>query len=209
MGTEYDLVSEESKETIGFSAVIMKRAIVIDADSRDPLAASPAEVIPAMTPMAPVSGGKYKAIRRTLADGTCTTGQKVVPVAETTMFAVGDVIQMVAASTPTAAASAMGTIDSIVAGVSVTLVANSSTQVDSGDIVEVAENALADDAVLLLSRVDLRNAEAVAVDKGAAGVIEGQCVQAALNYCAAGGIALTRLEVELDRMDLVPATAGS
>ena len=210
MASQYDRTTDNDKPTAGFGPILMKRSIVIDADSRDPLGTSPEERIPAMTPMAPVSGGKYKPIRRTLADAACTTGENVVGVTETTMFAVGDVVEVVALADPTAAGAAMGTIASIVAGVSITLVANSTTAVASGDIVEVAENAEADDAVILLSDVDLRDVNGDAVDTGAAGVIAGQVHKAALNYCTAAGIALDRLESEeLAGIDFVPATAGA
>jgi len=210
MASQYEHVTDQDKPTAGFSAILMKRSFVIDADSRDPLGTSPEERIPAMTPMAPVSGGKYKPIRRTLADGGCLTNAKVVPVTETTMFAAGDVVRVVAQADPTAASSELGTIDTISAGVSITLVANAVTAVVSGDIIEVAENAEAADAVILLSDVDLRNADGDAVDHGAVGVIAGQCREAALNYCTAAGIALSRLQTEeLPEIDFVPATAGA
>ena len=207
--SELDLVTEDNKPTAGFSVVGKKRSIIIDGDSRDPLAATPTERLAAMTPMAPVSGGKYKPVRRTLADAGCTTGETVVGVAETTMFAVGDVVEVVGQATPTAAADAMGTIESIVAGVSITLASTSTTGVSSGDIIEVAENARADDAVLLLAEIDLRDTGGDAVDKGSAGVIDGQAKHSALNYCSSGGICTTRLEYELDQFDFIPATAGA
>jgi len=210
MASQYDHVTDQDKPTAGFSAILMKRSFVIDADSRDPLGTSPEERIPAMTPMAEISGGggKYAPIRRTLADGGCLTNAKVVPVTETTMFAVGDVVRVVAQADPTAASDELGTIDSISDGVSITLEANAVTAVVSGDIIEVAENALAERAVILREDVDVRNKEGTAVDSGGVGVIGAQLRESALNYCTAGGICLTRLRYELDQMDIVPATVG-
>ena len=81
MSTEWDLLTESAKEGIGFRHIDLKRAIIVAAASLDPLAAAPTNVIPAGTPMGAVpASGFFKPIRRTLANGGCTTGQTTVPV---------------------------------------------------------------------------------------------------------------------------------
>ena len=209
MASEFDIVSETTLPKPGLAAVLLKQPVILDAESRDPQAAATTSVIPRGTPIAPSSGGKYKPIRRTLSDGTCSTGAKVVPVVETTMFAVGDVVEVVDLANPNGNGSALGTIASIIAGVSITLVANATTAVASGDIIEVAENAHKLGTLILESDVDLRNAQMTAVDTGASGVSAGQMYEASLNYNDAGGITLTRLRDELRMMNFIPATAGS
>jgi hypothetical protein len=190
-------------------AVTLKRAVVMAAASVDPLAAATTGIIPAETPIAPVpASGLFKPIRRTLADGGCTTSQASVPVTDTSMFAVGDVITVKAQATPLAAAAACGTISSIVAGVSLELTGNSTTAVTSGDIIEVAENALKEDACILLHDVDLRNASGTAVDTGAQAMIAGQIAKGALNYNTAKGISITRLRAEM-LIDFVNVSAGT
>lgn len=209
MATEYDRTYEDSKPGRG-GVVLMRRSITVDAASLDPLAAAPTSVIPAGTPLAPVpSTGKYKPIRRTLADGACTTSAAEVPVAETTMFAVGDVVTVGAKATPTAAASALGTIASITDGVSITLGANAANAVTSGDIIEVAENALKPDAVILDAPLDLRGTDGTAVDRGAFGMVAGMIDKSSLNVSASKGIALTRLAYELPLVYLANASAGT
>ncbi len=208
MATQWDKSSEASKVGPGISAR-ERRSIVIAAASLDPLGTSPTSVLRAGTPMAPVSGGKYKPLRMTLADGAYTGANKVIPVTDTTMFAVGDVIVVVPQANPTGAASALGTIESISAGTSVTLVDAATTAVASGDIIAVSETDDARDTVILESNVDLRNEDGTAVDKGAVGVSAGQMAFAAVRMNTAKGITLTRLEAILNGMiDFVPATAG-
>lgn len=209
MASEFDIVSETTLPKPGLAAVLLKQPVILDAASLDPRAAATTSVIPRGTPIAPSSGGKYKPIRRTLSDGTCSTGAKVVPVVETTMFAVGDVVEVVDLANPNGNGSALGTIASIIAGVSITLVANATTAVASGDIIEVAENAHMLGTLILESDVDLRNAAMTAVDTGASGVSAGQMYEASLNYNDAGGITLTRLRDELRMMNFIPETAGS
>jgi len=209
MATEFDMVRETTTPKPGMALALFKRPILIDAAALDPQAVATTHVIPRGTPMAPSSGGKYKPIRRTLSDGTCSTGAKVVPVVETTMFAAGDVVEVVDLNNPNGAGSTLGTIDTISAGVSITLVANAATAVASGDIIEVAENAHMVGAVILETDVDLRNPEGTAVDKQASGVSCGQMQEASLNYNDAAGISLTRLRFELPMVDIIPTTYGA
>jgi hypothetical protein len=209
MATEFDMVREATTPKPGMALALFKRPILIDAAALDPQAVATTHVIPRGTPMAPSSGGKYKPIRRTLSDGTCSTGAKVVPVVETTMFAAGDVVEVVDLNNPNGAGSTLGTIDTISAGVSITLVANAATAVASGDIIEVAENAHMVGAVILETDVDLRDPEGTAVDKQASGVSCGQMQEASLNYNDAAGISLTRLRFELPMVDIIPTTYGA
>ena len=182
---------------------------MVAGESLDPLGVSPTAVIPAMTPMGPVPAtGKYKPIRRTLADGGCTTGQSSVPVTDTTMFAAGDVIVVKAQATPLTAAAAVGTIASIVAGVSLEMTGNASNAVVSGDIVEVAENCMVEDIVILEATLDLRGPLGTAVDRGSVGVIDGQLFKSALNFNTAKGISITRLEHEIPQVTFLNAVAG-
>lgn len=209
MATEFDRNYEDHKPGRG-GVALLRRPIVVDAASLDPLAVAPTSVLPAGTPLGAVpSSGKYKPIRRTLADGACTTSAATVPVAETTMFAVGDVVAVVPAATPTVAASALGTIASIVDGTSITLGANATTAVTSGDIIEVAENALKPDAVILDVALDLRGNDGTAVDRGASGMVVGMIDKSALNASASKGIVLTRLAAEVSHVYLANASAGT
>jgi len=206
----YDRVSESNDPGPAPMAILLKRSVVLAAASVDPLAAATTGIIPRGTPIAPVPAtGLYKPIRRTLADGGCTTGQTTVPVTDTSMFAAGDVITVKAAATPLVAAAALGTITSISAGVSLELTGNATTGVTTGDIIEVAENALKEDACILLHDVDLRNAIGTAVDTGAQAMIAGQYPKSALNYNTAKGISITRLRAEMPLMDFVNAQAGT
>jgi hypothetical protein len=206
----YDRVSESNDPGPGPLAVLLKRGVVMAAASLDPLATAVTSILPAGTPIAPVpASGLYKPIRRTLANGGCTTSQASVPVTDTTMFAAGDVITRVAAATPGAAAVAVGTISSIVDGVSLELTGNASNAVTSGDIIQVAENDLKEDACILLHDVDLRNASGTAVDTGAQAMVSGQIAKSALNFNTAKGISITRLRAELPMIDFVNATAGT
>lgn len=208
MATAWDIQSETGKVGPGISAR-ETRSIVIAAASLDPLGTSPTAVLRAGTPMAPISGGKYKPVRMTLADGAYTGSNDVIPVTDTTMFAVGDVIVVIPQATPTGAASALGTIKSISAGVSVTLTTGATTAVASGDIIAVSETDDARDTVILESNVDLRNEAGTAVDTGAVGVSVGQMAFSAVRMNTAKGITLTRLEAVLNGLiDFVPATAG-
>ena len=161
--------------------------------------------------MAPVpASGLYKPLRMTLADAACATTEKVIGVTDTTMFAVGDVVTVKAKATPTAAAAASGTIESIDPGVSITLAANSTTAVADGDIIQVAENDLKPDTVILAEDVDLRNAAGTAVDTPAVGVIAGQIAKANLNFNTAKGISITRLDFIMNyKIDFVNASAGT
>jgi hypothetical protein len=211
MSTEYDLLTESEKVGLGFRAIGLRRSIIVAAASLDPLGTAPTSVIPIGTPMGAVpASGFYKPIRRTLADHACADSEKEIGCVETTMFAAGDVVVVKAAATPLAAAAALGTIATIQAGVGITLVANATTAVTSGDIIEVSENALMEDAVILEHTVDLRGADGVAVDTGAVGVRSGQIAKAALNYNTAKGISITRLKFEMDYlMDFVNASYGT
>lgn len=194
MSTQFDRLTEDSKYKRGFTQVLLRKSIVVAAASLDPLAVSPTSVIPRGTPMAPVPAtGLYKPVRMTLADAACTTGETVIGVTDTTMFAVGDVVTVKALATPTAAAAAAGTIESISAGVSITLAANSTTAVAIGDIIQVAENDLKADAVILEEDIDLRGADGTAVDTVANGVIAGAIDKSACNFNTAKGITFTRL----------------
>jgi hypothetical protein len=213
MATIWDHVSENWKDGVGFREMLLKRSGVILAASLDPLAVAPTSEIPAGTVLAPVPAtGKYKPVRMTLADNGCTTGQSSVPVVETSMFAVGDVIVVVAQATPGLTVPlAVGTIASIVAGVSLELTGNATTAVVSGDIVEVAENTVLaawKDTVVLEATVDLRNAAGTAVDSGGIGVIAGQIAKSALNFNIALGITVTRLQAMMPLMDFVNTVAG-
>ena len=133
--------------------------ILMDASSKNPLGiladlekqfpGQSAYIIPWGTPVAVCSAAtngektanpgieaKWKPISMTLADGAATTtGNKVIPVAETTMFAVGDRVGVAAQATPYAALTLCGTIASISNGVSITLAADNAQAVVSGDIV--------------------------------------------------------------------------
>jgi hypothetical protein len=193
--------------------ILIERAIQIAAASLDPLGAAATSVIPAGTPMAPVpASGKYKPIRRALCTAGCTTGEKVIAMTDNTMFAVGDVVGVVAAATPLlAAAVAIGTIASKIAATSITLVANAASAVTSGDQIEVMENVTVltmGDAVILKEAVDLRGADGVAVDTGSVGVKAGSIAKAQLNYNVSLGITGTRLAAELPLMDLRNTVAG-
>jgi len=210
MSSIYDQITQTNKPKKGLSEILMRRSIVVAAASLDPLGVAVTSVIPRGTPMAPVPAtGLYKPLRMTLADAACTTGEKVIGVTDTTMFAVGDVVTVKAAATPTAAAAASGTIESISAGVSITLAANSTTAVTSGDIIQVAENDLKSDTVILAEDVDLRNAEGTAVDTPAVGVIVGQIRKADLNFNTAKGISITRLAAICPLIDFINASAGT
>ena len=213
MATKYDRLAETEVAGITPEPILIERAIQIDAASLDPLAAAPTSTLPAGTPMAPVPAtGKYKPIRRTLADHGCTTGETEVGCAETTMFAVGDVVGVVAAATPLlAAAISIGTILTIQAGVGITLAANAASAVTSGDQIEVIENVTVltmGDAVILKEMVDLRDAAGTAKDTGSVGVKAGSIAKAQLNYNTALGITGTRLAAELPLMYLRNTVAG-
>ena len=212
MATEWDSTSESWKDGKGFREILMRRSGVVLAASFDPLAVAPVYAIPKGTPLAPVPGsGKLKPVRMTLADGGCTTGQSSVPVTDTSMFAIGDVIVRVLAATPTVVGVAVGTIATIVDGVSLELTGNATNAVTSGDIIEVAENMVVaswPDMVILQETLDLRGPAGTAVDKGAVGVIAGQISLAALNFNTAGGICYTRLRACMGHMDFVNAVYG-
>jgi len=211
MASKFDGITENSKFKAGPTEILAKRSIMVAAASLDPLGVSPTGVIPKGTPMGAIpASGFYKPIRRTIADHACTTGEKEIGCIETTMFAVGDVVTVVPAATPTVAASALGTIDTIQAGVGITLVGNSTTAVTAGDIIQVAENDRQTDACILIEDVDLRNGEGTAVDTPAVGMTMGQIAKAVLNFnCAtAKGISITRLAFEIPLVDFVNAVAG-
>ncbi len=210
MASIWDRITESNKPRATFSAVLMNRNIIVDAASVDPLGASPTTTIPAGTPMAPVSGGKYKPLRMTLADGACTTDEDVIPVTDTAMFAVGDVVKKVALANPAGAQAALGTIASISAGVSITLAADTTTAVASGDIVLVAENdAMVNDTVILGEAVSTLVADGTTADTPASGVIAGQIRQGDVYMNTALGISIDRLAYLMPLMDFVPATAGT
>lgn len=195
MSTAYDHVSINSKAgTIsGFPADAPKRPIVIDAASRDPLAATPTTTLPAGTALGQVTGGKWKPVRRTLVHtGETASGwDKVLGVDETTMFAVGDIVQLVNVASPSSATNVnLGAITDIVPGTSITV-----TNGLSGDLVahewyvEVTESAgdTKETCVVLSEAVDLLGADGVAVDTPANGYFSGGPIDAdSINFSAAG-----------------------
>lgn len=196
MGSVYDILTVNTKGNFiaGFAPDAPKRPIIIDAASRDPLGVATTSTLRAGTPMGQVaSGGKWKPVRRT----TINTGEtasgwnKVLGVTETTMFAVGDTVQLVNVATPAAATNVnLGAIVTIVAGTSITVTNGLSGDLISGEwYVEVTESAgdTPENCVILGEAVDLLGADAVAVDSPAWGFFSGGPVDKdSINFSAAG-----------------------
>jgi hypothetical protein len=178
MASRYDrtVIGEKSNFTAGFTSDRSGvRSIIIDAASLDPLGATPTTTLPAGTVLGKVaSTGKWKPVRRTrnAAAEVALAWDKVLDVDETTMFKVGDTVQLILDADGSAVD--LGAITAIVAGTSIAV-----TKAIGADLgadaayVEVTESAGASaDTVCVLSElVDLLGPAGTAVDSPGVGFI--------------------------------------
>jgi hypothetical protein len=193
MATRFDRLTQDLKTNK--SAGIIPgagRSLMIDGASIDPLAGSPETIIPAGTPMGQLRGGKWKPIRRTLTDtGETASGwNKILGVVETTMFKVGDVVQLVTVAD--GSVENLGAITVVTAGTSITVTNGLGSDLVAGEEwVEVTESggSTPETCCILAETIDMLGPDGVAVDRDGTGHFDGKgwvVDEANLNFNATG-----------------------
>ena len=207
MATEYDVRAVGTGEGPLMTVELMTRSIVVSGAAADPDGASPPTTIRAMTLMAPGEDGLYLPIRMSVA--TAAAAEYVgdtVAVADPGRFAVGDVIGVVAANTPTADSTTVGQVDAIdLDEGTLTLTGAAQASVAEGDII-IAEDTeqMGGNAVLLRRDVNVLNAASgERISVGAVGVVCGQARLADVIGKAEGDAAAARIKAELRLFDLL------
>lgn len=155
--------------------------ITLDADSRDPLDRTSTR-IPGGTPIAKLSGGTYKPVRRAIvASSSYDSGDNETTITldnESEPFAVGDTIQIYDGVDGTVhdlgAVTAVGTDTVAVAG-------DETGDISADEIVEVTENGQGTEVLFLIDPIELEDDDGNVIDKAVRALIHGFVVESNVN----------------------------